>query len=74
MADGVVEGLAMRRALEEERLREETGTGRRRGKTVDIEIDVNIAELEAAMKSGPPPPRRELSRNNFRVLGVDLGG
>ncbi len=52
MADGVVEGLAMRRALEEERLREEQELADGE-ETVDVEIDVNIAELEAAMKAAP---------------------
>jgi hypothetical protein len=52
MADGVVEGLAMKRALEEERLREEQELADGE-ETVDVEIDVDVAELEAAMKAAP---------------------
>ena len=50
MADGVVEGLAMRRAIEEDRLREEQELADGE-ETVDVEIDV--AEIEAAMKAAP---------------------
>jgi small subunit ribosomal protein S2 len=56
MADGVVEGLAMKRALEEERLREEQELAEAENaeaEAVDVEIEVDVAGLEAAMKQAP---------------------
>ena len=64
IADGVVEGLAERRAREEERLREEQEQAEAEAaaeaevtgeEPINVEVDVNIAELEAAMKEAPAP-------------------
>ena len=52
IADGAVEGLAERRAREEERLREEQELAASE-EAVNIEIEVDAAELEAAMKEAP---------------------
>ena len=60
IADGVVEGLAEKRAREEERLREEQELAEQElaasEEPVDVEIEVNVAELEAAMTEAPAPP------------------
>ena len=60
IADGVVEGLAEKRAREEERLREEQELAEQEQaaseEPVDVEIEVNVAELEAAMTEAPAPP------------------
>ena len=61
IADGVVEGLAERRAREEERLREEQELAEAEAaaaddEPIDVEIEVNVAELEAAMTQAPAPP------------------
>ncbi len=55
IADGVVEGLAEKRAREEERLREEQELAEAEAadEPVNVELDVDVAELEAAMKQGP---------------------
>ncbi len=61
IADGVVEGLAEKRAREEERLREEQELAEAEAaaaddEPIDVEIEVNVAELEAAMTEAPAPP------------------
>jgi len=60
IADGVVEGLAEKRAREEERLREEQELAEQEQaaseEPIDVEIEVNVAELEAAMTEAPAPP------------------
>ena len=61
IADGVVEGLAEKRAREEERLREEQELAEQEQaeaseEPIDVEIEVNVAELEAAMTQAPAPP------------------
>ena len=55
IADGVMEGLAEKRAREEERLREEqeAAAAAAAEETVDVEIEVDAAELEAAMMQAP---------------------
>ncbi len=62
IADGVVEGLAERRAREEERLREEQELAEQAeaeegDEPVNVELDVNVAELEAAMTEAPAAPK-----------------
>ncbi len=58
IADGVVEGLAEKRAREEERLREEQemAAEEEADEPINVELDLNVAELEAAMKQAPSTP------------------